>query len=85
MSFGWSAGDIAQDVAFIIKVVKAVDSAGGAAGHYRGAPAFLESLKHTPEPLQTFTALNVYPTYRDEIKQQVEKIKQSVGRFEAIA
>jgi hypothetical protein len=68
-----------------IRVVKVVDSAGGVGGHYRGAPAFLESLKRMLEPLQSLTALNVYPTYRDGIKQQVEKIQQPIDRFEAIA
>jgi hypothetical protein len=84
MSFGWSAGDIAQTIVFIVKVVKALDSIDGAAGHYREATAFLSSLKHTLEPLQTFTALKFYPTYGDEIKQCVEKIKQPIKRFAAL-
>lgn len=58
MSFGWPAGDIAQAIVVIVKAVKALDSVDGAAGHYREATAFLNSLKQTLEPLQTFTALN---------------------------
>ena len=85
MSFGWSAGDIAQAVVLIIKVVKALDSVDGAAGDYREAVAFLENLKHTLEPLQSFTALGAYPAYGDEIRRHVEAIKHPIESFLAIA
>jgi hypothetical protein len=65
MSFGWSAGDISQAIVLIVKVVKALDNVEGASKHYREAVTFLESLKHTLEPLQTFTALNTYPSCGD--------------------
>jgi hypothetical protein len=51
MSFGWSAGDIAQAITLIVKVAKALDSADGAAGDCREAVSFLQSLRHTLEPL----------------------------------
>jgi hypothetical protein len=81
MSFGWSAGDIAQAITLIVKVVKALDSADGAAGGYREAVAFLQGLKHTLEPLQTFTALGAYPAYKDEIQKHVESIREPIESF----
>jgi hypothetical protein len=85
MSFGWSAGDIAQAVVFIVKIVEALDDAHGAAGNYREAVTFLRSVKHTLEPLQTFTSLNAYPTYGDEIRKHVEIIKGPIETFLATA
>jgi hypothetical protein len=85
MSFGWSAGDIAQTVGLVIKVVKALDNTNGAAADYCEAVAFLVRLKHTLEPLQTFSALNLYPEYGDDIRQTVEKIKEPIDKFLSIA
>jgi hypothetical protein len=85
MSFGWSAGDIAQAITLIVKVAKALDSADGAAGDYREAVSFLQSLRHTLEPLQTFTALGTYPSYKNEIQQHVESIRGPIESFLATA
>jgi hypothetical protein len=85
MSFGWSAGDIAQAIGLVIKVVKALDNTNGAAAEYREAVAFLRRLKHTLEPLQTFSALNLYSQYGDDIRQSVEKIKGPIEKFLSIA
>lgn len=85
MSFGWSASDIAHAITLIVKVVEALDSADGAAADYREAIAFLQSLKHTLEPLQTFTALGAYPAYKDEIQKHVEAIREPIESFLAIA
>jgi hypothetical protein len=85
MSFGWSAGDIAQTIGLVIKVVKALDNTNGAAADYREAVAFLGHLKHTLAPLQTFSALNLYPEYGDDIRQSVEKIIEPIEKFLSIA
>jgi hypothetical protein len=85
MSFGWSAGDIAQAIGLVIKVVNALDNTSGAAADYRDAVAFLGRLKHTLEPLQTFSVLNLYPEYGDNIRQSVEKIKEPIENFLSIA
>ena len=85
MSFGWSAGDIAQAIVIIVKVVKALDGVDGAAGHYREAVVFLQNLKHTLEPLQSFTALGAYPAYGIEIQKHVEAIKHPIESFLATA
>jgi hypothetical protein len=85
MSFGWSAGDIAQTIGLVIKIVKALDNTNGAAADYREAVAFLRRLKHTLEPLQTFSALNLYPEYGDDIRQSVKKIKEPIEKFLSIA
>jgi hypothetical protein len=58
MSFGWSARDIEQALSLLVKLVRALDGADGAASEYREAMAFLKSLKRTLEPLQTLCALN---------------------------
>jgi hypothetical protein len=85
MSFEWSAGDIAIAIVLIVKVVRALDDAEGAAADYREAVAFLVNLKRTLEPLQTFSALGAYPTYRDEIKKCVEGIKAPIENCLAVA
>lgn len=81
MSFGWSASDLAQAIGLIVKIVKALDEADGAAADYREAVKFLRSLKHTLEPLQTFAALDPYTEYRDEIRQHVEEIRVPIENF----
>jgi hypothetical protein len=47
MSFGWSAGYIAQAIIVLIKLVQTLDDANGAASGYREAVSFLTSLKRT--------------------------------------
>jgi hypothetical protein len=81
MSFGWSAGDIATAIAFIAKVVQALDSASGASVEYREAVAFLRDLERTLEPLHTFTALNAYPAYGELIRKKVVEIKGPIEEF----
>ncbi|KAE9377696.1 hypothetical protein N431DRAFT_478870 [Stipitochalara longipes BDJ] len=84
MSLGWSARDIAQTLSLLVKLVRALDGADGAASEYREAVAFLKRLKRTLEPLQTLSALNLQAARREEIREAVEKIKEPVEKFLAI-
>jgi hypothetical protein len=84
MSFGWSAGDIAQAIAIVVKIAKALDDASGAAANYREAVAFLKGLKRTLEPLHTFTTLDAHPSYLEEIQQHVANIKHPIENFLSI-
>jgi hypothetical protein len=81
MSFGWSAGGIAAAITLVYNLVEALDSHDGAAGDYREAVAFLRDLKRALEPLRTFTAWQTYPEYGREIGEQVEHIKEPIGKF----
>ncbi|KAI9647472.1 hypothetical protein NHQ30_003857 [Ciborinia camelliae] len=81
MSFGWSAGDIAQAISLIIKVVKALDDGSGAPDDYRKAAIFLENVNHTLKNLHFFTTLGTYPSYGDEIRRQVENIRPPLEGF----
>jgi hypothetical protein len=81
MSFGWSAGDIAAALTLLFNLVKALDSADGAANNYRESISFLRDLTRTIDGLHTLTALKAYPTYGDEITQQVVLIKEPVEKF----
>ncbi|KAI1745799.1 hypothetical protein F4680DRAFT_113646 [Xylaria scruposa] len=81
MSFGWSAGDIATAVTVVYNLIQALDSSNGAASNYRETVSFLQDLKRTLEPLQTFTAWNVYPAYGQDIGEHVGHIKEPVERF----
>lgn len=83
MSFGWSASDLALTVSLIVKAIKALDEVDGAAADYREAVKFLQSLKHTLEPLQTFVALRVdlCTEYREEIRKHVEEIRIPIESF----
>jgi hypothetical protein len=84
MSFGWSAGDIAQAITVIVKVVRALDDAEGAPGDYRKAITFLEGVKRTLHQLHFFTKLGKYPAYGDEIQRHVEQIKGPLEKFLAL-
>ncbi|PQE05302.1 Ankyrin repeat-containing protein [Rutstroemia sp. NJR-2017a BVV2] len=84
MSFGWSAGDITQAIAVIVKVVKALDDAEGASNDYRKAITFLQGVKRTLHQLHFFTKLGNYPAYGDEIRRNVERIKGPLEKFNAL-
>jgi hypothetical protein len=81
MSFGWSAGDIAAALTLLFNLVKALDSADGAADNYRESVNFLRDLIRTIDGLNTLTALKAYPIYGDEITQQVSLIREPVETF----
>ncbi|THV50000.1 hypothetical protein BGAL_0169g00110 [Botrytis galanthina] len=81
MSFGWSAGDIAQAISLIVKVVKALDDGSGAPDEYRKMAVFLENINLTLKNLHVFTTLGVYPSYGDEIRRQIEIIRPPLERF----
>jgi hypothetical protein len=83
MSFGWSAGDIAATLTLLFNLVKALDSADGAADSYRESVSFLRDLLRTIGGLSTLTALKAYPAYGNEITQQVTLIKDPVEEFVA--
>lgn len=85
MSFGWSAGDIAQAAKLIYNLIQALGSVDGAASNYREAVSFLHSLKRTLDPLQSFTAWRAYPMYGREIDEQVRHIKGPIEAFLAAA
>ncbi|TGO60692.1 hypothetical protein BCON_0033g00040 [Botryotinia convoluta] len=59
MSFGWSAGDIAQAISLIVKVVKALDDGSGAPDEYRKMAVFLENVNLTLKNLHVFATLGV--------------------------
>ncbi|TGO27929.1 hypothetical protein BPAE_0034g00080 [Botrytis paeoniae] len=81
MSFGWSAGDIAQAISLIVKVVKALDDGSGAPDEYRKMAVFLENVNLTLKNLHVFATLGVYPSYGDEIRRQIENIRPPLERF----
>jgi hypothetical protein len=84
MSFGWSAGDIAQAIVVIVKVVKALDDANGARDDFRKEITFLEGVKRTLQHLHFFTKLGKYPAYGDEIRRNVERIRSPLEKFLAL-
>ncbi|KAE9364448.1 hypothetical protein N431DRAFT_489010 [Stipitochalara longipes BDJ] len=85
MSFRWVSGDIGPLICLAIKVINALDSDGGATRHYREATAFLQNIQKTLEPLQASPLLEAYPSSKDQIHQQVDKIKLAVDHFLKLA
>jgi len=81
MSFGYSAGDIASALTLIYNIIEALDSIDGAASDYREAVGFLQALKRTLHPLQSYTSWHAYPNYGEQIKEQVVQIKGPLERF----
>ncbi|KAH9207043.1 hypothetical protein DL95DRAFT_484282 [Leptodontidium sp. 2 PMI_412] len=53
MSFGWSAGDIANAITLIVKLIQALDDAEGSAGDYRKA-SIAKQVEHIKEPVKRF-------------------------------
>lgn len=84
VSFGWSAGDIAQAISLIVKIVKALDGVDGAASDYREAVIFLSSLQRTLEALRTLSVLEYSPAHKDDIEHAVRKIKDPINKFLAL-
>lgn len=84
MSFGWSAGDIAQAITLIAKAVKALDDAEGAPAEYRSTVAFFQSVNATLQKLQSLTNIGRNPSCLDQIRKEVEIIKTPLNRFTAI-
>lgn len=71
MSFGWSAGDIAQALVIVTKAVKALNDVDGAPAHYRESLSFLTNLKMTLEALKV-ESVGTDPKYVNEIKKLVQ-------------
>jgi hypothetical protein len=65
----------------LFNLVKALDSADGAADNYRESVGFLQDLVRTIGGLSTLTALKAYPAYGGEITQQVAFIRDPVEEF----
>ena len=74
-------GDIAAALTVAYNLIQALDNVDGAAGDYREAVSFLQHLKRTLEPLQTFTAWSAYPEYGADIAEQVDYIREPVEQF----
>ncbi|EDO01301.1 predicted protein [Sclerotinia sclerotiorum 1980 UF-70] len=85
MSFGWSAGDIAQAISVIFKTVKALDDAEGAPADFRNTVTFFQSVNLTLQRLQSLISIGKNSSYGDQIRKEVEIIKPSLERFLAIS
>jgi hypothetical protein len=85
MSFGWSAGDIAQAIKALHDLVNALNSAKGAAHDYREAVSFLHDLTNTLTPLQRYEAIKTNTDVAVAICEQVKGIKGPVEDFLGIA
>ncbi|CAD6449854.1 8273535e-754a-47a0-9b0a-d273a0f4e189 [Sclerotinia trifoliorum] len=85
MSFGWSAGDIAQAISVIFKTVKALDDAEGAPADFRNTVTFFQSVNLTLQRLQSLINTGKRSSYDDQIRKEVEIIKPSLERFLAIS
>ncbi|KAH6691095.1 hypothetical protein BKA61DRAFT_533029, partial [Leptodontidium sp. MPI-SDFR-AT-0119] len=81
MSFGWSAGDIAQAIVALHGLINALSSANGAAHDYREAVSFLQNITNTLKPLQRYEALKTSTEIESAICEQVKAIKDPVNDF----
>jgi hypothetical protein len=65
----------------LYNLIEALDSTDGAAGNYREAVSFLRDLKRTLDPSEILAAWNAYPSYANDISDQVRYIKGPVKEF----
>jgi hypothetical protein len=57
MSFGWSAGDVIAAIDLVIKIIKSVDSAGGAREHFQELQSELSALMRALNEISDLTSL----------------------------
>ncbi len=84
MYFGWSAGDVASTISFLVKVARAMDSAQGAAKDYRDSVAFLQNLTSTLQMLEVLAQFNLRSAHSPQIQKQVDRIKEPIEQFLAM-
>ncbi|MCJ1475682.1 hypothetical protein MMC13_004345 [Lambiella insularis] len=79
--FGWSVGDLALAIKFVVQTGKALKEAGGAATEYQDAVCFLQGLEFTLRYIQRASYLYSKDTPIACILDQVVRVQRCLASF----
>jgi hypothetical protein len=81
MSFGWSAGDIAQCVQLLINIRKALKDSGGSAAEYQSAVDFLKGVEMTVQGVEDIFRNHPDLTFQTAFQEHANNLITAVTRF----
>ena len=81
MSFGWSAGDIAECVKLLIKIGTALKDSGGSTDEYQCAVEFLKGVETTVQGVENIIQNHPDLPFQDAFQQNVTNLITSVTHF----
>ncbi|RFU32931.1 hypothetical protein B7463_g3401, partial [Scytalidium lignicola] len=81
MSFGWSAGDIAECVKLLIKIRTALKDSGGSAAEYQSTVNFLKGVETTVKGVENILQNHPDLSFQIPFKQHVTELITVVTRF----
>jgi hypothetical protein len=81
MSFGWSAGDIAQCVQLLINIRKALKDSGGSAAEYQSAVDFLKGVETTVQGVEGIFQNHPDLTFQTAFQEHLTNLLTAVTRF----
>lgn len=81
MSFGFSAGDIAECIKLLVKIGKALRESGGSAAEYQAAIKFLEGVERTVQVVEGLSEKDHDLTYRTDLEVYTTQVISAVTDF----
>ena len=81
MSFGWSAGDIAECVKLLIKIGKALKDSGGSIAEYQNAVGFLKGVETTVQGVENIIQNNPDLAFQDAFQEHAKNLMTALTHF----
>jgi hypothetical protein len=81
MSFGWSAGDIAECVKLLIKIGQALKESGGSTDEYQHAVDFLKGVETTVRGVEAIFLNHPNLTFRPAFQEHTTTLTTAITHF----
>jgi len=81
MSFGFSAGDIAQCIKLLVRIGKAIKDSDDSAAEYQSAVKFLEGVERTVQVVEGLLHNHQDLTYRNDLETLAIQLVTTVTQF----
>ncbi|KAH7354999.1 hypothetical protein BKA65DRAFT_232501 [Rhexocercosporidium sp. MPI-PUGE-AT-0058] len=81
MSFGWSAGDIAECVKLLIKIGQALKESGGSTDEYQHAVDFLKGVETTVRGVEAIFLNHPNLTFRPAFQEHTTTLITAITHF----
>ena len=81
MTFGWSAGDIAECVKLLIKIGNALKDSGGSAAKYQNAVDFLKGVETTVQGVDNILQSHPDLTFQTAFEEHATNLMTAVNHF----
>jgi hypothetical protein len=81
MSFGFSAGDIAECIKLFVKIGKALKESGGSAAEYQNAMEFLEGVERTVQIVERLLETHQDLPHRNDLEIYTTRLVSVVTHF----